>query len=54
VDAVLSIGEHSSYPVNKLGQTKYPRKRFLDEIVAFMRKSKRSVPLYNDKHLSFR
>jgi hypothetical protein len=54
VDAVLSIGEHGDYPVNKLGQTEYPRKRFFDEIVAVMRRSKRSVPLFNDKHLSFR
>jgi hypothetical protein len=54
VDAVVSIGEHGSYPVNKLGQTEYPRKRFFDEIVAVMRRSKRFVPLYNDKHLSFR
>jgi hypothetical protein len=54
VDAVLSIGEHGHYPVNKLGQTEYPRKRFFDEIVAVMRRSRRSVPLYNDKHLSYR
>jgi hypothetical protein len=54
VDAVLSIGEHGDYPVNMLGQTEYPRKRFFDEIVAVMRRSKRFVPLYNDKHLSFR
>ncbi len=54
VDAVLSIGEHGDYPVNKIGQTEYPRKRFFDEIVAVMRHSKRYVPLYNDKHLSFR
>jgi hypothetical protein len=54
VDAVVSIGEHGDYPVNKLGQTEYPRKRFFDEIVAVMRRSKRSVPLFNDKHLSYR
>src|SRR5439155_3233817 len=54
VDAVLSIGEHGKYPVNKLRQTEYPRKRFFDEIVAVMRRAKRSVPLFNDKHLSFR
>jgi hypothetical protein len=54
VDAVLSIGEHGNYPVNELGQREYPRKRFFDEIVAMMRRSGRFVPLFNDKHLSYR
>jgi hypothetical protein len=54
VDAVLAIGEHGNYPVNELGQRKYPRKRFFDEIVAVMRRSRRYVPLFNDKHLSYR
>jgi hypothetical protein len=54
VDAVVSIGEHGDYPINKLGQIEYPRKRFFDEIVAAMKRSKRYVPLFNDKHLSFR
>jgi len=54
VDAVLSIGEHGEYPVNDLGQTEYPRKRFFDECVAVMRRAGRYVPLFNDKHLSYR
>src|SRR5712691_4148824 len=54
VDAVLSIGEHGDYPVNKWGQVEYPRKRFFDECVAVMRESGRVVPLFNDKHLSYR
>ncbi|HEY3787681.1 MAG TPA: hypothetical protein VGL71_02450 [Urbifossiella sp.] len=54
VDAVLAIGEHGDYPMNKLGQHEYPRKRFFDEIVAVMRRSNRFVPLFNDKHLSYR
>jgi hypothetical protein len=54
VDAVLSIGEHGRYPRNNLGQVEYPRKRFFDEIVAVMRRSGRFVPLFNDKHLSYR
>jgi len=54
VDAVLSIGEHGQYPTNTLGQMEYPRKRFFDAIVAVMRRSRRFVPLYNDKHLSYR
>jgi hypothetical protein len=53
-DAVLLIGEHGDYPANKLGQVEYPRKRFFDEIVAAMRASDRYVPVFNDKHLSYR
>lgn len=54
VDAVLSIGEHGKYPVNAKAQMEYPRKRFFDEIVAEFRRSRRVVPLFNDKHLSYR
>src|SRR5260370_41512267 len=54
VDAVLSIGEHGIYPVSKLGQGEYPRKRFFDEIVAVMRRSNRFVPLFDDNHLAVR
>ena len=54
VDAVLSIGEHGNYSYNELGQHKYPRKRFFDQIVAVMKRSNRFVPLFNDKHLSYR
>ncbi|MCP3691880.1 MAG: hypothetical protein GY917_06780, partial [Planctomycetaceae bacterium] len=54
VDAVLLIGEHGNYPRTKLGQTMYPRKRFFDESVAVMKRSKKFVPVFNDKHLSYR
>ena len=54
VDAVLLIGEHGDYPRNELGQHLYPRKEFFDQIVAVMRRSSRFVPIFNDKHLSYR
>ncbi len=56
VDAVLSIGEGGGgdkYGYTELGQPKYPRKRFFDEIVAVFRKSGRAVPVFSDKHLSY-
>ena len=54
VDAVLSIGEHGSYPTSERGQVMYPRKRFFDEIASVFRHDGKSVPVFNDKHLSFR
>jgi hypothetical protein len=54
VDGVLLIGEHGEYPTNDLGQKEYPRKRFFDEAVAVMRRANRFVPIFNDKHLSYR
>ena len=54
VDAVLSIGEHGDYPNNRFGVREYPRKRFFDDIVAVMHRSNRFVPIFNDKHLSYR
>jgi len=54
IDAVLSIGEHGDYLLNSKGQREYPRKHFFDEIVAVFRNSRRVVPVFNDKHLSYR
>ena len=54
VDAVLLIGEHGDYPVNARGQKMYPRKQFFDQCVEVMQRSGRFVPLFNDKHLSYR
>ncbi|MEO7650210.1 MAG: hypothetical protein ABIZ80_07060, partial [Bryobacteraceae bacterium] len=53
VDAVLIIGEHGSYPKNEKGQILYPRYEFFKQCVEVFEKDGRSVPVYNDKHLSY-
>lgn len=53
VDAVLVIGEHGDYPLSPIGQKKYPRYEFFQQITQVYRNSGRSVPLFNDKHLSW-
>ena len=54
VDAVLSIVEHGQYPTNGRGVVMYPRKEFFDREVCVMQRSNRFVPIFNDKHLSYR
>jgi hypothetical protein len=53
VDGVVLVGEHGRYPRNEKGQTKYPRHEFFEQIVSVFRNSSRSVPVFNDKHLSW-
>ena len=52
VDGVVIIGEHGKYPKNEKRQTLYPRYKFFKEIVKVFESSGRSVPVFNDKHLS--
>jgi hypothetical protein len=53
VDAVLTIGEHGDYPQNEKGQILYPRYEFFKQVVEVFEKDGRSVPVYNDKNLSY-
>ena len=53
VDGVILVGEHGRYPRNEKGQTMYPRYEFFKEIVKVFKDSGRSVPVFNDKHLSW-
>ncbi len=53
VDGVVIVGEHGNYPRNEKGQTKYPRWEFFEQVVKVFRDSGKSVPVFNDKHLSW-
>lgn len=52
-DAVLIIGEHGEYASNDKGQKLYPRYEFFQQCIAVFKASGRTVPIYNDKHLSY-
>jgi hypothetical protein len=53
VDAVMIIGEHGDYPRNEKGQILYPRYEFFHQCVDVFEKDGHTVPIYNDKHLSY-
>ncbi|GIW79324.1 MAG: hypothetical protein KatS3mg105_1131 [Gemmatales bacterium] len=53
VAGVLLIGEHGNYPRNDKGQILYPRYELMEQIVAVFRQTGKSVPVFNDKHLSY-
>src|SRR5262249_42080109 len=53
VDGVLLIGEHGDYPYNEKGQKLYPRFELFQKIVEVFKSSGRTVPVFNDKHLSY-
>jgi hypothetical protein len=53
VDGVILVGEHGNYPYNEKHQHLYPRYEFFQQIVKVFESSGRSVPVFNDKHLSW-
>lgn len=53
VDAVLIIGEHGNYAKSEFGQTKYPRYEFFQQVAEVYRQEQKSMPTFNDKHLSW-
>ena len=52
VDGVVIIAEHGKYPKNDKGQTLYPRYEFFKTCVKLFEREGKSVPVFNDKHLS--
>ncbi|XZE55624.1 hypothetical protein SH139x_001643 [Planctomycetaceae bacterium SH139] len=52
VDGVVIIAEHGDYPTNEKGQRRYPRYDWFKQVVKVFEDSGRSVPVFNDKHLS--
>ncbi len=52
VDGVVIIAEHGRYPSNEKGQRLYPRYEWFKEVIKVFEDSGRSVPVFNDKHLS--
>ncbi len=53
VDGILLIGEHGEYPSNEKGQRLYPRYEHFMQMIEVFEQSGRSVPVFNDKHLSW-
>jgi hypothetical protein len=52
VDGVVIIAEHGKYARNEKGQHLYPRYEWFKQVVKVFEDSGRSVPVFNDKHLS--
>jgi hypothetical protein len=52
VDGVLCIGEHGIYPTNARNQILYPRRKFFQTVIETFARCRKSVPVFNDKHLA--
>lgn len=53
VDGVVIIGEHGNYPTDLKGHWLLPRWWMYQQVIRVFEQSKRSVPIFNDKHLSY-
>ena len=54
VDGVMLVAEHGDYEFNDKEQKLYPRFELFLQIVDTFRRTGHSVPVFNDKHLSYR
>lgn len=53
VDGVIIVAEHGDYAGNEQHRQMYPRRYFFEQICGIFASSGRSVPVFNDKHLSY-
>lgn len=53
VDGVVLVCEHGDYPHNEKQQQLYPRYEFFEQVVKVFKDSRRSCPVFVDKHLSY-
>lgn len=53
VDGVVIVGEHGDYPTDLKGHWLLPRWWLYNQVINVFEQSKRSVPIFNDKHLSY-
>ena len=53
VDGVVIVAEHGDYPTDLKGHWLLPRWWIYQQVVKVFEKSRRSVPVFNDKHLSY-
>ncbi|MEP6595258.1 MAG: hypothetical protein ABJA71_04890, partial [Ginsengibacter sp.] len=53
VDGVAIVAEHGNYPTDLKGHWLLPRWWIFEQVIRVFEQSKRSVPVFNDKHLSY-
>ncbi|QHT66943.1 hypothetical protein GXP67_09910 [Rhodocytophaga rosea] len=53
VDGVVIVGEHGEYATDMKGHWLLPRWWIYNQVIRVFEQSKRSVPVFNDKHLSY-
>ena len=53
VDGVVIVCEHGNYPTDLKGHWLLPRWWIYQQVIKVFEQSKRSVPVFNDKHLSY-
>src|SRR6476620_1422544 len=53
VDGIVIVGEHGDYPTDLKGHWLLPRWWMYQQVIRVFERTKRSVPVFNDKHLSY-